>query len=106
MYMSLLIAAILVIQLRTFVPAAAALLAALALIAVARIPWRWCLRRLTTSLLLFALFLCWLPFVVQDGDTTYIVHHAYDAENNGIPTLRIAPLVWDDEGWVSIQTES
>lgn len=67
---ALLTAAILVIQLRIFGPAIAALVAALLLIAVAQIPWRWCLGRLATSLALFALFLCWLPFVVQNGDTT------------------------------------
>jgi arabinan endo-1,5-alpha-L-arabinosidase len=39
--------------------------------------------------------------ILQDGDTTYIVHHAYDV-NTGAPWLRIAPLVWDDEGWVAI----
>lgn len=30
--------------------------------------------------------------VLQDGDTTYIVHHAYEI-NTGVPTLRSAPLV-------------
>jgi arabinan endo-1,5-alpha-L-arabinosidase len=35
---------------------------------------------------------------VEDG-VYYIVHHAYDAEAQGTPTLRIAPLSWDDAGW-------
>ena len=41
--------------------------------------------------------------ILQDGDTDYLVHHAYDADNQGVETLRIAPLVWDDEGWPSLR---
>lgn len=41
--------------------------------------------------------------VLQDGDTDYLVYHAYDAENRGIETLRIAPLHWDDGGWPSLK---
>lgn len=37
--------------------------------------------------------------ILQDGDRDYIVYHAYDARNNGTPTLRIDPLEWDDDGW-------
>ena len=37
-------------------------------------------------------------FTDEDG-TTYVVYHAYDSEKKGAPTLRIAPLSWDDEGW-------
>lgn len=40
--------------------------------------------------------------IIQVDGVDYIVYHAYDAENRGAPTLRIDPLVWDDEGWVSI----
>lgn len=29
----------------------------------------------------------------------WMVYHAYDAENNGAPTLRIEALQWDDAGW-------
>ncbi len=29
----------------------------------------------------------------------YVVYHAYDRENEGKSTLRIAPVVWDHEGW-------
>ena len=28
-----------------------------------------------------------------------LYYHAYDAEYNGFATLRIEPLLWDDEGW-------
>ncbi len=27
------------------------------------------------------------------------VHHAYDANQNGAPILRIAELAWDADGW-------
>lgn len=29
----------------------------------------------------------------------YMVYHAYDGENNGIPTLQIEALDWDADGW-------
>lgn len=41
--------------------------------------------------------------ILQNGDTDYLVHHAYDADNVGVETLRIAPLVWDDDGWPSLK---
>lgn len=37
-------------------------------------------------------------FTDTDG-TTYVVYHAYDRQNEGIPTLRIAPLRWAADGW-------
>ncbi len=37
--------------------------------------------------------------VLQDGDADYIVYHAYDADRNGLPTLRIQPLRWTADGW-------
>jgi arabinan endo-1,5-alpha-L-arabinosidase len=40
--------------------------------------------------------------ILQEEDTDYIVYHAYDAENNGARTLRIAVLDWDEDGWPSI----
>lgn len=40
------------------------------------------------------------PGVFTDRDgTTYVVYHAYDREKEGAPTLRIAPLRWDADGW-------
>ena len=37
---------------------------------------------------------------LRDADgTDYIVYHAYDRENKGAPTLRIAPLRWSADGW-------
>lgn len=43
--------------------------------------------------------------ILQEEDADYIVYHAYDAERQGMETLRIAPLTWDDEGWPSLITE-
>ena len=40
--------------------------------------------------------------ILQDNGTDYIVYHAYDAEHQGAPTLRIDPLTWDTDGWPSI----
>ena len=40
--------------------------------------------------------------ILQEEDVDYIVYHAYDAENNGAPTLRIDQLAWDEDGWPSI----
>jgi arabinan endo-1,5-alpha-L-arabinosidase len=37
--------------------------------------------------------------VLQEGGVEKLVYHAYDAEWHGVPTLRVAPLVWDAEGW-------
>lgn len=37
--------------------------------------------------------------VLRDRGQDYIVYHAYDNENQGMPTLRIAPLVWSQDGW-------
>lgn len=33
------------------------------------------------------------------GDNTYFISHAYDAENDGQPLLKIIPVEFDDEGW-------
>lgn len=40
--------------------------------------------------------------ILREEDKDYIVYHAYDAEASGMPTLRIDPLVWDEDGWPSI----
>ncbi|MFS0849260.1 arabinan endo-1,5-alpha-L-arabinosidase [Novosphingobium panipatense] len=37
-------------------------------------------------------------FTDKDG-TTYLAYHAYDKQADGRPTLRIAPLRWDADGW-------
>ncbi len=33
------------------------------------------------------------------GTDAYNIYHSYDADNNGTPTLRIAEMVFDEEGW-------
>jgi arabinan endo-1,5-alpha-L-arabinosidase len=40
--------------------------------------------------------------ILQENGVEYIVYHAYDAENQGVPTLRIDQLVLDADGWPSI----
>jgi arabinan endo-1,5-alpha-L-arabinosidase len=37
--------------------------------------------------------------VLADGAQDYLVYHSYDADNNGRPTLRIAPMSWTNDGW-------
>jgi arabinan endo-1,5-alpha-L-arabinosidase len=34
-----------------------------------------------------------------EGETYYMVYHAYDANAGGVPTLRIEALKWDPDGW-------
>jgi arabinan endo-1,5-alpha-L-arabinosidase len=34
----------------------------------------------------------------RDG-SWYVVYHAYDRQNDGAPTLRIAPISWGADGW-------
>lgn len=37
---------------------------------------------------------------LHDGDgRDYVVYHAYDKDNRGAPTLRIAPVTWGADGW-------
>jgi arabinan endo-1,5-alpha-L-arabinosidase len=40
--------------------------------------------------------------ILQENDTDTIVYHAYDGQLNGLPTLRVDALVWDDEAWPAI----
>ncbi|HEY6660143.1 MAG TPA: arabinan endo-1,5-alpha-L-arabinosidase [Pyrinomonadaceae bacterium] len=42
--------------------------------------------------------------VLQDKNGDKLVYHAYDTEWRGVPTLRIAPLLWDSEGWPTISS--
>jgi len=37
--------------------------------------------------------------VLQEGGQDKIMYHAYDAEEGGVPKLRIGSLVWDSNGW-------
>lgn len=41
--------------------------------------------------------------ILHEDGVDYIVYHAYDADNMGVSTLRIAPLTWDNDGWPSLQ---
>jgi arabinan endo-1,5-alpha-L-arabinosidase len=44
--------------------------------------------------------------ILQDKDGDKLVYHAYDTEWHGVPTLRIAPLLWDFEGWPTISASN
>jgi hypothetical protein len=33
-----------------------------------------------------------------ENGVEYIIYHAYDTENQGVPTLRIDQLIWDADG--------
>ncbi len=37
--------------------------------------------------------------VLMENDSDWLIYHAYDAQNNGIPTLRIRSLAWTADGW-------
>lgn len=41
--------------------------------------------------------------VYSDGGADWLVYHAYDAEHNGWPRLRIERLTWDKDGWPQVQ---
>ena len=41
--------------------------------------------------------------ILRDRDRDYLVYHAYDAEHDGRPTLRIAPIEWTADGWPTVQ---
>jgi arabinan endo-1,5-alpha-L-arabinosidase len=36
--------------------------------------------------------------VLQLGDRDFLVYHAYDAQNAGVPTLRISEIYWTPDG--------
>lgn len=40
--------------------------------------------------------------VLQDGTKDYLVHHFYDARDNGLPHLQIRPISWSDDGWPTV----
>ncbi|TGX54398.1 arabinan endo-1,5-alpha-L-arabinosidase [Sphingomonas gei] len=37
--------------------------------------------------------------ILRERKQDYIVYHAYDTQARGVPTLRIRPLGWTDDGW-------
>jgi arabinan endo-1,5-alpha-L-arabinosidase len=40
--------------------------------------------------------------VLTEGDRQYIVHHFYDADDNGRAKLQIRPLTWSADGWPAV----
>ena len=41
--------------------------------------------------------------VLREGDRDFLVYHAYDAEHDGTPNLRISPIYWTPDGWPRAQ---
>ena len=37
--------------------------------------------------------------IVAVGQQDYLIHHEYDGDNRGTPTLQIRPLYWGQDGW-------
>jgi arabinan endo-1,5-alpha-L-arabinosidase len=37
--------------------------------------------------------------VVHQGKLDWLCHHYYDLRSNGVPTVAVRPIKWDDEGW-------
>ncbi len=63
----LLLAALSCVTLRALGPALTGVTGALLLVILARLPWRWYVQRLATAMGMFALFLIWLPFGIDNG---------------------------------------
>lgn len=43
--------------------------------------------------------------LIEDG-IYWMVYHAYDANQIGVPKLRIESIAWDDEGWPSLPSQT
>jgi arabinan endo-1,5-alpha-L-arabinosidase len=41
--------------------------------------------------------------VLREGERDFLVYHAYDSERDGVPTLRISPIHWTQDGWPRAQ---
>lgn len=41
--------------------------------------------------------------ILRDGHRYLLVNHFYDAEDNGVPTLQVQPLIWDKDGWPAVE---
>ncbi|HKI46815.1 MAG TPA: hypothetical protein VKA08_15910 [Balneolales bacterium] len=39
-----------------------------------------------------------------EGDTTFVVYHAYTRSANGAPLLNIKPVYMDENGWPTVQS--
>ncbi len=44
--------------------------------------------------------------IYQEGENFWIVYHAYDAQEVGIPKLRIETLGWDADGWPFLASQT
>ncbi len=41
--------------------------------------------------------------VVRDGSRFLLVHHYYDADDNGVSKVQINPLIWSADGWPRVR---
>lgn len=41
-----------------------------------------------------------------EDDAYWMVYHAYDSQQNGVPKLRLESLSWDAEGWPSLPSQT
>jgi arabinan endo-1,5-alpha-L-arabinosidase len=41
------------------------------------------------------------PAVLRDADRDYLIYHAYDAQQDGKPVLRVSPILWNN-GWPTV----
>ncbi|HWD39159.1 MAG TPA: arabinan endo-1,5-alpha-L-arabinosidase [Fimbriimonas sp.] len=44
--------------------------------------------------------------VIKDGRNYVLVYHSYDAQANGVPTLRIETMTWDKDGWPHVPSDT
>ena len=44
--------------------------------------------------------------ILIEGDVYWMVYHAYDSNQIGIPKLRMESISWDSEGWPGLASQS
>ncbi|MCB8985161.1 MAG: arabinan endo-1,5-alpha-L-arabinosidase [Ardenticatenaceae bacterium] len=44
--------------------------------------------------------------LLVEDDAYWLVYHAYDSKQNGVPKLRLESLSWDAEGWPSLPSQT
>ena len=44
--------------------------------------------------------------ILVEGETYWLVYHAYDVKSNGVPLLHIEALRWDEAGWPIAPSET
>ncbi len=44
--------------------------------------------------------------IFVEDDVYWMVYHAYDARQIGVPKLRIESIAWDADGWPTLPSQS